>query len=247
MEDLHWPLSVLTRCIYYKNISGAADNIGLSQPQISRLIKKIENELDIILLDRSSPRHIKWTKNAWKLVEIYNRNTLSLENSLNQLKENQIPSKISIGSLEGLIPKALEFVFNIQKKIEMSEIFLDIYDQNEMESLFLINDLDIIFTSRVPGKVKPKFIKNIGYQSFEHYQNKGLEVLSPFEYKTKSNKKTKKLISNSLTVRQLWLKQNGGIGQIPGPVKKFKTENDAEVLVVALDTTHPKIWQLIEA
>lgn len=247
MEDLHWPLSVLTRCIYYKNISGAADNIGLSQPQISRLIKKIENELDIILLDRSSPRHSKWTKNAWKLVEIYNRNTLSLENSLNQLKDNQIPSKISIGSLEGLIPEALKLVLKLNDHLNMSEIYLDIYDQNEMESLFLINDLDIIFTSRIPGKAKPKYFKNIGYQSFDFYKDKGLEVLSRFEHKTKSRKKTNKLISNSLTVRQTWLENHGGIGQIPGPVKKEKSKNDAEVIVVALDTTHPKIWDLIEA
>jgi molybdenum-dependent DNA-binding transcriptional regulator ModE len=246
MEDLHWPLSVLTRCIHYKNISLAAQNIGISQPQISRLVKRIEQELDIIILDKSSPRHSKWTQAAFNLVEIYTRNTRALENSLNQLKVDQIPKSLAIGSLEGLTHQALDIIHRLQNTYNFNEIHLDIYDQNEMEGHFLFGELDLILTSRIPGKRKPKFIKSLGFQTLEQVKNDGLQVLSPFEFQTKKSTHTNKLISNSLYARKYWLEHYGGKGQIPGPVKKKRDKNDLEVLLIAKESFHQKVWDVIQ-
>ena len=49
MDHLHWPLSVLSKAIHHKNLSAAADHIGLSQPQLSRLIAQLEEELGVIV------------------------------------------------------------------------------------------------------------------------------------------------------------------------------------------------------
>lgn len=245
MEELHYPLSVLSRCISYKNISGAAQNIGLSQPQISRIVKKLESELGLVLIDKSSPRHSRWTKEAFNLVEIYVRNTRSLESSLNQLREQGLPQTISIGVLEGLIPEAIKLMEYLNKNFSFKEIYIDVYDQNQMESLYQLGELDLIFTFRPPSKTKPIYLKIIGYQNFKQYRDKGIEVLSPFEYRQKKTTQTKKLISNSLRVRRLWLESHGGKGQLPGDVKMNKSQGDQEIMLIAKDTLNPNIWRAI--
>ncbi|MHA0112066.1 LysR family transcriptional regulator, partial [Klebsiella pneumoniae] len=68
-----WDLSVLTRATQYANLSIAADHVGISQPQLSRIVAKLEDQLGLILLDRESRRKSAWTPAAHRLADIYSR------------------------------------------------------------------------------------------------------------------------------------------------------------------------------
>jgi DNA-binding transcriptional LysR family regulator len=71
MELLAWELSVISRAVAYKNLSSAAAHVGLSQPQLSRIVQKVEKNLQVQLLDRSSRRSSSWQPIALQLAEIY--------------------------------------------------------------------------------------------------------------------------------------------------------------------------------
>lgn len=248
MEELHWPLTVLTRAIAFKNATSASQNIGLSQPQISRLINKIEKSLGITLLDKSSPRNTVWTADARKLTEIYNKSTRSLELSLANLKEDRIPKAISIGTLEGLSSLAIDYSQRLFKQTSIKQIQLDIYDQNEMENHFLMAEVDLIFTSRAPGQKKYRFNKTLGYQRLEKYNDKKLiDVYSPYEYGLvkKKDENNKVFISNSLAIRSFYLVEKIGAGKLPSDIHQTPIKGDLPVLAVGQDYLHPSLWQKI--
>jgi len=71
MEHFNWELSVLSRAVAYQNLSGASQHVGLSQPQLSRIIQKLEAQWSVVLLDRSAKRKACWTPAAYKLARVY--------------------------------------------------------------------------------------------------------------------------------------------------------------------------------
>lgn len=246
MEELHWPLTVLSRAIAYKNATNAAQNIGLSQPQISRLINKIEINLGLTLLDKSSPRNTVWTADARKLAEIYNKSTRSLENSLTNLQEDRTPKTITIGTLEGLSTLAIKYSQRLFSETKVEHVQLDVFDQNEMENHFLMAEVDLIFTSRAPGKKKYTFNKTLGYQRLEEYRGKSsIDVYSPYEYgliKSKTKDKNKGFISNSLAIRSFYLTEGYGTGKLPSDIHQTPLKGDLPVLAVGQDYLHQSFW-----
>jgi LysR family transcriptional regulator, transcriptional activator for aaeXAB operon len=80
VEGLHWPLSVLARAVHYKNLTSASSHVGLSQPQLSRLVSQLEKELNVTLLDRSARRKSGWTPAAHRVAQIY---AISSKNYMN--------------------------------------------------------------------------------------------------------------------------------------------------------------------
>ena len=52
MQNFSHEFSVLRRAVAYKNLTAASQNIGISQPQLSRIVAKLEQELDVKLLNR---------------------------------------------------------------------------------------------------------------------------------------------------------------------------------------------------
>src|SRR6476620_7479680 len=103
MDNLHWQLSVLSKAIHYKNLSGAAAHVGLSQPQLSRIVSRLEGELGVVLLDRAARRKSGWTPIAYKIADTYFRTSRKLTQSLLQLKSDDQVNQLSIGTLEGLM------------------------------------------------------------------------------------------------------------------------------------------------
>lgn len=249
VTDLHYPLDVLRRAIEYKNLTAAAEHIGLSQPQLSRLVKRIEEELQVIILDRSAKRKSGWTPIAYKLVDTYSQSQRRLETALTLLREGDTTKELHIGCLEGLVDSAFHTCkyFYEHSKIEL--VSLDIYDLNELEQKFTNADLDIIFTSRLPGKKKYDLVAEFGYQTLDMLlTNDQYRVLSPFQYgrlhRTEKQVKQKTLVSNSLFVRRQWLESIGGFGNLPSPVHKQKQEKMSAVYIVGGDTFHRHLWQL---
>ena len=56
MEYLSWDLAILSRATHYPNLSIASTHVGLSQPQLSRIVAKLEEQYGVQLLDREARR-----------------------------------------------------------------------------------------------------------------------------------------------------------------------------------------------
>jgi len=251
MNALHWPLSVLSRSVEYKNLTAASKHVGLSQPQLSRLIKQIEEELEVTLLDRSSPRHSTWTPAARAVAEIYHQSERSLEAKLAEHLEDSFQKQIKIGCLEGLSSLARTSVHQVLSQTKVNEVTLNLYDLNLLEAKFLSGELDAVFTSRDPSRKKFSKVSTLGYQTLSTLKGThpaNVNILSPFEDQILKNSKkpSKKLISNSLAMRRNYQLEFGGSCTVPSEVKKIKKLSDGiPVLLIGKDSLAQEIWHAL--
>ncbi len=252
MQALYYELSVLTKAIHFKNLSAAAIHVGLSQPQLSRIIARIEEGFKVVLLDRSAKRKSSWTPIAFEMAEIFDRSTRRMGSELESISQNNAVAEIHIGTLEGLAEFAIKTCRMCFEQIGIKKITLDIFDLNELDSNFLSGNLDLIFTSKIPGRQKFRHIIEIGSQVLEKVQtNKKFGVLSTFEF-GRANKSTLEsyehvFISNSLAIRRSWLETVGGVGYIPSETRKGKTTEHEPVLLIGSELLNPILWQKIES
>lgn len=250
MQQIYYELSVLAKAVNFKNLSGAALHVGLSQPQLSRIIARIEDELKIVLLDRSAKRKSGWTPIAFQLAQMFEKSIKRLEGELMGLSQNQIVGEIHIGTLEGLSNFAINTCKHCFDQVGVSKIFIEIYDLNELEAHFLSGHLDIIFTSKSPGKQKFKYLHELGFQVLEKIQsNKNYALLSSFEH-GRSHKKDFEdfkhvLVTNSLTIRKDWFKSYGGTGFMPTEAKRGKSKEHEPVLMIGSEILNPTLWQQV--
>ncbi len=247
----YWELSVLCRAVAYRNLSSAADNVGLSQPQLSRIVAKLENELSVTLLDRTSRRKSGWTPVAFKVAEQFTRSSSKLEQEIHQSAGESMPSVVKVGSLEGLAPVAATFCNELFDLVRIEAIELDVHDLNRLEELYLQGSFDLIFASREPGRSKPKYSRVLGHQSVDHVGRPGVQVVSAFEHQTGRDTTGreieahagKRLISNSLAVRKHWLERFGGTGFLPSGLKR--SGKGLPVFVIGSQTLSPAVWEKI--
>lgn len=255
MDNLHWQLSILSKAIHYKNLSGAAAHIGLSQPQLSRIISRLESELNVVLLDRTVRRKSGWTPIAFKIAETYARSSRKLTQSLSQLASDDQVTQLTVGTLEGIMDLASDVSRWIFAQTKIHLIELDVFDLSELEERFERGELDLILTGREPGKQKYKYSRILGYQVFEQ-RGAGDEfrALSPFEYQNQTGKQraprsTRILLSNSLAVRRQWVEAFGASGSFPSTIRQTQSEDSSEVPVylIASDMINPVLWSKIES
>lgn len=250
MQQLYYELSILAKAINFKNLSAAALHVGLSQPQLSRIIAKIEDELKIVLLDRSAKRKSGWTAVAFQLSEIFEKSTRRLETELHSISNNQMVAELHIGTLEGMSDFAIKTCHLCFKRVGVKKITLDIFDLNELEANFLSGNLDVIFTSKSPGRQKFKYLNELGFQKLDLVKTSNeFNVLSSFEY-GRSNKKNldnfqHTFVSNSLSVRKSWLETIGGTGHLPSQAKRGRAKDAEAVLMIGSELLNPVLWQNI--
>jgi len=252
MENIHWELSVLSRAIAYKNLSGASSQVGLSQPQLSRIIARLEKALSVVLLDRATKRNAAWTPTAFKLVEIYSKTIRSLDQELTKLTGSMLTKHMKIGALEGLIPTVLPYA---KKLLELGShtVDIEVHDLNQIEEFFFRGEFDLLFVPREPGRKKFKYSKVLGFQVLERVEKSPQPlVMSSFEYATqralvKQSSERPILISNSLLVRKLWLEQFGGTGIVPTQVTKTRPKGETveSVFLLGNDTLSSTLWDKI--
>lgn len=252
MQQLYYELSVLSKAINFKNLSAAALHVGLSQPQLSRIIAKIEDELKIVLLDRSAKRKSGWTAVAFQLSEIFEKSIRRLEIEMQGISNNQLVAELHIGTLEGLSDFALNTSRLCFEEVGVKKITLDIFDLNELEANFMSGNLDIIFTSKSPGRQKFKYLTELGFQRLEKIESsKKFGVLSSFEY-GRANKKELEafphlFVSNSLAIRRSWFDKHGGTGRLPTEAKKGKAKDAEPVMMIGSELLSPVLWGNITA
>ena len=252
MQHIYYELSVLGKAIHFKNLSAAALHVGLSQPQLSRIIAKIEDELKIVLLDRSAKRKSGWTPVAFQLSLMFEKSSKRFESELFNLSHNQVVAEIKIGTLEGLASFAISTCQNCFDNIGVSKIYIEIYDLNELEAHFLSGNLDLIFTSKTPGRQKFRYSLELGFQVLEKIQtNKNYAVLSTFEHGRSHKKELDEfkhvLVSNSLSLRKEWLNSVGGTGLLPTEAKKGKTKEHEPIYLIGSEILNPVLWSQITA
>ena len=109
MELVSHELSVLARAVAYKNLSGASLHVGVSQPQLSRIIKRLEETFSVVLLDRSAKRNATWTPTAYRLAEFYSKKMRIFDRELEALIGATQSRQLQVGTLEGLIGMAMPF------------------------------------------------------------------------------------------------------------------------------------------
>lgn len=248
MDKVFYELSVLSRAVAHKNLSGASGHVGLSQPQLSRIIRRLEETFSLVLLDRTAKRNATWTSDAVKLADFYSRKMRAFDRDLESLIQHSQTKQLVVGTLEGLIPVALPFVHHLLDKASIRLVEMDVFDLDRLESMFSKGELDLIFTSREPGKKKHAYIRDLGYQSLDAVNsNPRFQVMSTFEYGTRRDKlkdAEKVLISNSLSIRRDWFAKYGGKGTIPSEPKKKKGSSlDTEpILLLGADTLSRAVW-----
>lgn len=256
MEHYAWELSVLKRAIQFPNLSLASEKIGISQPQLSRMIAKLEDSLKIVLLERQSKRHSSWTKEAFAIAEIYFDVSNRFEERLANMHAEVKVNKLKIGTLEGLIPYAMELVHFLIDKKELKMIEFNVYDKDKLEEKFLKSELDLIFTTWDTRKRKHKYEIMLGYQTLQQLKkNDKYLVKSSFEYSLTTSKKRGKddiptIVSNSLEIRKSWLAKFGGIGTLPSPLSKkpqsIKDENLLEISLIGHETFSRELWEEVQ-
>ncbi|MBO9665841.1 MAG: LysR family transcriptional regulator [Bdellovibrio sp.] len=250
MQQLYYELSVLSKAVNFKNLSAAALHVGLSQPQLSRIIAKIEDELKIVLLDRSAKRKSGWTTVAFQLSEIFEKSIRRLETELQGISNNQMVGELHIGTLEGLSDFAMNTSRQCFEEVGVKKITLDIFDLNELEANFLSGNLDLIFTSKTPGRQKFKYITELGFQKLEPMEtNKNFAVLSTFEYGRSNKKELERyphvFVSNSLAMRKAWFEKTGGVGHLPTEAKRGRAKDAEPVLMIGSELLSPVLWESI--
>jgi len=251
MQQLYYELSVLAKAIHFKNLSAAAIHVGLSQPQLSRIVARIETEFKVILLDRSAKRKSSWTPVAFEMSEIFDRSIRRLGTELQGVSQSNAVAEIHIGTLEGLSHFAIETSKVCFEDVGIKKISLDIYDLNELDSNFMAGNLDMIFTSKIPGRQKFRYLIEIGSQVLEKVStNKKIGVYSTFEFGRSQKKELYSfghiLISNSLVVRKSWLEHVGGVGLVPSETRKGKLKEHEPVFLIGSEVLSPILWEKLE-
>jgi LysR family transcriptional regulator, transcriptional activator for aaeXAB operon len=251
MLGLEYPLSLLEKAVAFKNLSAASQHIGLSQPQLSRVISKLETELGVELLDRKVKRKSSWTPQALQLAELVHENSRRFDLSIRTLQAKHHARQVNIATLEGLSEQAIRAgkVLFDDGNVEM--IRLDVFDRSELEAKFLSGDVDLIFNTRVPGQSKPRYVNVLGYQMLENIEgNTPYELLSAWEFSNRRrhmrNFKSKcTLVSNSLHLRKEWLTRFGGRGTMPSGLMTKPKRGCDEVLMMAGDWFEARLWKLL--
>lgn len=251
IENLTYELSVLAKAVQHKNLSAASAHIGLSQPQLSRLVARLEGELKVILLDRSARRKSGWTPIASDLAMAFTKGMGRIEADLLAMSQDREITHLRVGTLEGLSMIACQFVKSSFEELHFHQINLDVLDFKDLDSQFLGGDLDLIFTVRSPSKQKFSHSLEVGFQQMEKVSSdSNIHVVSPYEFAglDRSSKSTSQtLVSNSLSLREYWLKNIGGSGVLPTDAKKGRGKGYYTIYLIGSELLSPKIWEKITA
>jgi DNA-binding transcriptional LysR family regulator len=249
LQDLTHELSTLVKAIEHKNLSAASSHVGISQPQLSRMIAKIEEELNVVLLDRSSRRNSGWTEIAHSLASAFSKGLMRLESEILAVAQERELHELRIGTLEGLSEIAMQFAQDCFKKLNIKTIHLDVLDFKLLDSQFLSSSLDLIFTVSPPNKQKFKNTLEVGFQQMEQiHSDKSTFICSSSELlsqKEAENEYKHLLVTNSLAIRQYWLKEIGGTGKLPIETQKGRGKGFYSVYLIGSELLNNKIWNHI--
>jgi hypothetical protein len=255
--QLSWEFEVISRAISYPNLSVAASQIGLSQSQLSRILKRVEEALGLTLLDRDSKRKVSWNPIAHDLVSKFLKASRQWDADLQHFTaETEHKKRLRIGCLEGVSEAVVDFVSSlIHKEGELEEIDLDVLDLSDLEKQFFEGEFDLIFTSRSPGKKKFTHSIVLGFQKFENFKGSSDWVVrTPFEMANdkKMKQSKKRILTKSLWVKRLCVEKLKASAAIPSRLKSLssgRTSQDISeslVFLIGAEELSRRIWSSVK-
>jgi DNA-binding transcriptional LysR family regulator len=216
--------------------------VGLSQPQLSRILHKLEEQFELSLLDRSSRRHSSWTAAAHRLAEAFDSCSRDMDRTLSDLQAAGASTDLRIGTLEGLAPLCCHYAARLLESGLVRQIDIEVEDLNRLSEHFVEGGFDLAFTSREPGKKKYPLLKILGYQSLRATgQARGPLVKSSSESSrpTRAAHEVPRITSNSLVVKKIWIENYSGRGVVPTPLYRkpdVKAQNEQSVFLIGADS-----------
>lgn len=232
------------------SIQKAAQKIGISQPQLSRVIKTLEEELDKKLMIRI-PSGIQLTMDGQKLYE----SSQSILKTINQVEkeikyeELKLKGSIRIGTYDSIARYFFpEFINYIKSTAPDLQIHLETGRSNEMLSRLKDNRIDMAIVVSTKKDLKDFSFQQIYNDSFGLYRSPTLNEayhgkIIYYDFPQNETKKAMKafnfnesiLCDNLETVRSL-TEQSMGIGLLPHRVAR-----ESVFLKKLVPFKHPKI------
>ncbi len=257
IAQLSWELSVLQRAVAYPNLSAASRHIGISQPQISRILQKLEETLELNLLDRRVKRQPLWTPEAHSLAEAYNFAIANLDKQIRGLGGSKTTEVLRLATLEGLARVGLEIAEHLLSEQLVHHVHLDVLDLRDLSQSFEAGDYSLIISSHRSSRRKNTLDRRLGYQTLQERSGErpsSLILKSTTESLEITAQEMKRapamLISNSLHVRELAFQKMGGRGVFPSPLYKKSRASKAgesEVLLLVRELLAPGIMDFLES
>ena len=253
IASFHHELAILVRAVAFPNLSTASTHIGVSQPQLSRVVQKLEEGLGLPLLDRTARRNSGWTRRALGIAEAYARAAARMDAELAQVLEGGTTESLRIGTLEGCIPYTNRMLARLLDSLPLKRLEIDVEDVGGLEEQFLKGGLDVILSLRSPGRKKYRHELELGTQLLEQVRRRPLggrevQLLSSFEAATRSGPGREgalQVVSNSLAVKRHWLEELGGESFIPGELQKRKlppSEPHVTIWMVGSELLPQSVW-----
>jgi hypothetical protein len=204
-------------------------------------------------MDRDSKRSVSWRPEALKLADLYSQLSRSWELELKSLSASKPFKKIKVGCLEGLSEVATDYIAKIIKlESNLEEIEIEPLDLGELEKEFLDQELDLILSSRSPGKKKFQFLEVIGHQKFSNFEGRSeWQIKTPFELlKDHKSKKKKNIVTKSLWLKTLCRDRLDASALIPQKLNKSsaskipkESQDYVPVFMIAKDDFPKELWK----
>lgn len=169
IRQLHYFVTVVEQ----KTFTAAASLLHISQPSLSTSIKKLEDKLELILLDRST-RNLKLTKEGKILYEEAKKLITHFEhvkNEMTRLKQ-QGPLELSIGLIESSefwMPKILSLF-----RAEFTDVHIRL-----LEVLGLTDVEDALNGFHIHLAITNQYINNKDIKTIPIYEEKLVALLPP--------------------------------------------------------------------
>lgn len=136
--------------VIYNGVTNASKNLNVAQPSLSLSIKKLENELDRILIDRSS-KQFQLTDDGNKMFEILKPAFESIERNIDFANEGKNYIELNIGIRYSYANSILsDFIKIFRYEYPKVKITIDLYSKlnfdkiNSKEYDIIIDDDDYI-------------------------------------------------------------------------------------------------------
>ncbi|MDY3903275.1 LysR family transcriptional regulator [Peptoniphilus sp.] len=189
-------INILKTIEKYKSISKASERLYTAQPNLSRSLKQIEDELGFKVFERSkSPLYLtKEGKILFEYIEKFEELEIEMKEKIN--KSNNLKNcYIRIGALtfmsQYIIPNIVPKLMDLYPNLELS---LTKYDSTSFEDALIKNEIDLFITNRNIDNSKlnsihslndkiylmiPKAIYCKGKDKLEDYSNETFFLLKP--------------------------------------------------------------------
>lgn len=182
----------------YRQFLKAAEICGVTQPTLSFMVQKLEEELDVQIFDRT--KHPIEPTEIGKKIIVQAQNTINESNRLKELVDSEINSlsgDLKIAVIPTVAPYLIpDFIMNFKKKyIDVNLVI------SEMTTSTIINELK---RASINMAILATPLKNPDFLEIPLYYEKFVAYFSP-----NNTQKNETLVASKLPLNDIWVLQEG--------------------------------------